>query len=144
MNLYRVPVKPPFEGADGIQFPSIRDRYDAFRGRGYTFHFRKIIALIGRDPNCAARSERSFQGSKKSFREEPASGMAALRPGIGKHQVKRGDRSRGEKMTNRVGNLATQDAGVREAVRSDFVARGPHPPDETLHSKKIPLPVRRR
>lgn len=77
------------------------------------------------------------------FRDNAARRMAPFRPGIGEHQMKHCDGSRGEQMPNGVRNLELQNAGVRETTEFDLAARTSHASGHALNSEKVSGWVRR-
>ncbi len=79
-----------------------------------------------------------MQGRKESFINQAAGSVAALRPRIGKHQVKDGNRIRRQKPLDRVGNLNPQNPGVRQTGSLDFSTGSANAAKQALDSEKIP------
>ena len=76
------------------------------------------------------------------FRDNAARGMAPLRPGIGEHQMKHRDGSRGEQVPNGVRNLELQNADVGETTEFDLAAGTSDAPGHTLNSEIVSSWVR--
>ncbi|MEY2481787.1 MAG: hypothetical protein QOK24_315 [Verrucomicrobiota bacterium] len=85
-----------------------------------------------------------MDGSEKTFRNNSASGMPALWPRIGKHQVKDINGSRRKERMNCAGNIAAQDAGVGQLAHHDFATGTSGSSEQTLDPKEIVSGIRRR
>lgn len=96
-----------------------------------------IVRFVRGNSNGAIGSKGAVHGEEEAFGDETARRMAPLRPWIGKHDIKRGDRINRQEPFDRVGNLEAQDAGIRQAGPLDFATRGPNAAEQALDSQEI-------
>jgi len=132
-----------FEGAWGaVRFWIGADR-ELRRLSGKAFDFPKVIDLIGHDAEQAIRSKRAMNGGEEILGHDPAAPMPAFGPGIGKQQVKQGNRIRRQHLLNCIGGFHPQDPRVAEFALRNFPVRASHSPEETFNSKKVPCRIGR-
>jgi len=99
----------------------------------------EIIPVVRGYPDQAVRFERAVHQPKKRFIDEAARSVAALRPGIRKHQVKYGNGFFGQKLFDRVRDFNAQDASVRQTHTFDFSTGGANASQQSFDSEKVPV-----
>ena len=132
-----------FEGAWRTRRLWIAAEHELLRLADEAFDFPKVTDLIRRDPQQAVGSECTMNRGEKLFGYNPTAPVPPFGPGIGKHQMKLGDRIRWQHLPNCIRSFYPQDARVRELACRDFLVRASHSLEETFNSKKIPIRVGR-
>lgn len=143
MNLQAILPELFLECADGHWPCWLFNRGKLGRLGSEAFDSAEIFRLVRRDPNQAARSERTMKRAKEVCRYNSARSMAPLRPWIGKHQMKYRHGTGREQLRNGIRNFAAQDARMADAAVFDLPAGASHSADQPFHSKKISLWIRR-
>ena len=143
VNLQAILPETLFECARSSRALWFSNRDEVGRRGSDALNQPKVFSFIGRDSDDPAWRKRMRQGDKELFRYNTAGGMAPLRPRIGKHQMKDGNRTGRQELSNRIGNVATQDPGVAQTAQFDLAAGASHSPDHPLNPKKISCRIRR-
>ena len=104
VNLDCVAAESPFKSANG-GYLMLRNGLKLRRRCCQAFDLPEVFQLIGCNPNGAPRGEPAMERFEKAFGRYSARGVTALRPGIGKQQMKHGDGACRQKMLNRVGQF---------------------------------------
>lgn len=76
--------------------------------------------------------------------KETARRMAPFRPGIGKHEMKNRDRTRGQQVINGIRNFEPHNTRIRKAGALELATSAPHPSNEPFDSQEISRCVLRR
>lgn len=132
-----------FEGAWGAMRFQIGAHDELRRLSGEAFDFPKVIDLIGHDAEQAVPSKRAMNGDEEILGDDATAPMPAFGPGIGKQQMKQGDRIRRQHLLNCIGGFHPQDTRIGEFALDNFPMRAAHSPEETFNSKKVPCRIGR-
>ena len=103
----------------------------------------EVIWLVRSYPDKSMQFEGAVHRAEKGFIDETAWSMPSLRPRIGEHEVKHGNRILGEEPFHRVRNLDAQNAGVCQTSAFDFSTCGANPAEQTLDSEKVSVRIGR-
>ena len=113
MNFQSLLRETFFELAHGDCRNPVRRDLKKCRLRNEPGHLPEIPGFVGRDLQGAVRDKGAVDRCEKIFRYQTARRMAAFRPGIGKHEMKRLHRIPRQQMFDDVGNFEPQDARIR-------------------------------
>ena len=102
----------------------------------------EIFGFICRDPNEPSLRQGTREKNEEAFGQNSARGMAPLRPGIGKHQMKRRDGIREQQFTHSVRDFALEDARVGHRLVFDLAGRASHSSRQSFHPQKISRGIR--
>lgn len=141
MNLHAAECKLLFELTHRSCRHRIRGDRKPGRLRNETRDLTEIFGVIGRDSHGPASSQGTMERGQKLSADQTARRMAALRPGIGKHKVKRRNGSLRQQPLDGVGNVELQDACIPKLVLFDFPARAAHSASETLNAEEISVEI---
>jgi hypothetical protein len=137
MNLHCVERKPLFEFTHRGCRDRVRDDRKQGRLQNEMRDLTVILSFIGGDSDGSIRGQGTMERGEKVFGHQTAGRVAAFRPRIGKHKVKRRDGILREQPLDRVGNLEPQDARILQPAAFDFPASTAHSTNQTLDAEKI-------
>lgn len=100
-----------------------------------------ILGFIRRDSHGPVRGQRTVERGKKVFAHQTAWCMAAFRPWIGKHKMKRRDGTLREQPLDGVGDLELQDARILQRVVLDFPTGAADSTKQTLNAEEISVGI---
>lgn len=137
MNLHPTERKSLFEFTHRICRDRVRDDRKQGRLRNETRDLTVVLGFIRRDLHGSVRGQRAMERGEKVFGHESARRVAAFRPRIGKHNVKRRDGILREQLLDGVGNLELQDARIVQPAALDFPTGRAHSTEQTLDPQEI-------
>jgi len=113
MNRKSLLREPFFELAHDARRNRVRDDLKKRRLRNQPGNLPEVVRFVGRDSRDAIRDKRAMDRREEILRDQTARRMASLRPGIGKHEIKRSDGFLWQQVIDDVGDFEPQDARVR-------------------------------
>lgn len=144
MNLPAFLPKLFFKRAQGNCRFLLPDHDKLRRSSRQALGLSEIFGFICRDPDEPFLRQGTREKNEEAFSQNSARGMAPLRPGIRKHQMKHRDGIWEQQFTHRVCDFAVEDARVGHRLVFDLAARASHSSRQSLHPQKISRGIRRR
>lgn len=141
MNLHSVERKLLFERAHRSCRHRVRDDRKKGRLRNETHYLTVILGIIGRDSHGPVRGQRAIEQGWKFFAHQAPLRMAAFRPRIGKHKVKRRDGILREQPLEGVRDLELNDACILQSAPRDLPTGAAHSANQTLNAEEISVGV---
>lgn len=141
MNLHSVGRKSLFEFTHRSCRHRIRDDRKKGRRRNETRDLTVILGFIRRDSHGSVRGQRTVERGKKDFAHQTTRRMAAFRPWIGKHKMKRRDGALWEKPLDGVSDLEPKNARILQPAVLDFPTGAADSTKQTLNAEEIPFGI---